>query len=195
MIRLLQAGRQRRVPWKNGGGQTAEIMVWPAGSGFDDFDWRLSCATVAASGPFSLFPGVDRSLAVLSGAGVTLELPGMAPIRLTPDSAPLPFPGDLACNATLVAGVITDLNVMTRRGRYHHVMMLGHGRGRRDWGSHEGFGVVHAGFGSLRCQLDGQDYALALGDTLIIGLPAPSSVEIMTETRWLGITLTPSRSP
>ncbi len=193
MIRLLRAESQRRVPWKNGGGETAEIMIWPEGSGFDDFDWRLSRATVATSGPFSEFPGVDRTLAVLSGAGVTLELPGMAPIRLTPESPPLPFPGDLACNATLVAGVITDFNVMTRRGRYHHEMMLGEGRGRRDWGNREGFGGIHAGFGPLSCRLGDQDYALGAGDTLIIGLPAHSSVEIDTETCWLGITLTPGR--
>lgn len=191
MIRLLRAEDQRRVPWKNGGGETAEIMVWPPASGFDDFDWRLSRATVAASGPFSLFPGVDRSLAVLAGVGVTLEFPGMAPVRLTPDSPPLPFPGDIACTATLAAGVITDLNIMTRRGRWRHVMMLGEGRGRRDWGAGAGFGIIHAGFGPLQCRFDGREETLASGDTLIIGLPAASSVEIDTETRWLGITVTP----
>lgn len=44
-------------PWKNGGGETAEILAFPAGAGFDDFSWRISTAIVAASGPFSAFPG------------------------------------------------------------------------------------------------------------------------------------------
>ncbi len=194
MILLLRAESQKPVRWKNGGGETAEIMVWPTGSGLDDFDWRLSRATVAASGPFSFFPGVDRTLAMLSGRGITLELPGMAPIRLTPDSAPLPFPGDLACNATPVAGVITDLNVMTRRERYQHTMTLYEGRGRRDWGASQGFAAIHAGFGPLRCHSEREHYELGTGDTLIIGLPAASSLEIETQTRWLGITLTPSKT-
>ena len=55
------SARQFR-PWKNGGGETAEIAVSPAGAGFDDFDWRISTAIVAQSGPFSGFPGVDRVL-------------------------------------------------------------------------------------------------------------------------------------
>ena len=43
------AARQSR-PWKNGGGETAEIVVWPPGAGFDGFDWRVSTARVAQDG-------------------------------------------------------------------------------------------------------------------------------------------------
>ena len=56
------------MPWKNGGGTTIEIAVSPHGAGLDDFDWRVSMAHVASHGPFSLFPNIDRTLAVLSGA-------------------------------------------------------------------------------------------------------------------------------
>ena len=58
------------TPWKNGGGITREIVCWPPGSGLDDFWWRASVATIDAAGPFSAFPGVDRTIMLLEGAGV-----------------------------------------------------------------------------------------------------------------------------
>ena len=50
------------APWKNGGGCTTEIAIAPPGASLDAFEWRISLATIAASGPFSAFPGVDRTL-------------------------------------------------------------------------------------------------------------------------------------
>jgi len=59
------------VPWKNGAGSTTEIAVFPQDAGFTDFDWRVSLATIGADGPFSVFPGVDRTLALVEGHGGT----------------------------------------------------------------------------------------------------------------------------
>lgn len=108
------------MPWKNGAGETVEIAVFPAGASVDDFDWRISMATVASDGPFSIFPGVDRTLSILSGSGMVLAIADAEAVPLTRDSQPLPFAADVAVNATLTGGPITDLNVMTRRGRFHH---------------------------------------------------------------------------
>ena len=77
-------------------------------------------ARVEAGGPFSLFPGVDRTLSILEGEGIVLDIEGREQVTLTGASAPHSFPGDAVTNAELVAGPITDLNVMTRRGRYGH---------------------------------------------------------------------------
>ncbi|OJT17017.1 hypothetical protein BO221_47220 [Archangium sp. Cb G35] len=57
------------MPWKNGGGVTREL--WKLPHPFDParFLARVSIATVGASGPFSVFPGVDRTLMILEGAG------------------------------------------------------------------------------------------------------------------------------
>lgn len=112
----------RVTPWKNGGGETAEIAVFPENAGLDDFDWRISMATVASNGPFSAFPGVDRTLSVLEGAGIVLEVEGHAPATLTPACLPYPFAADAAAGACLLDGAITDLNVMTRRGRFSHLV-------------------------------------------------------------------------
>ena len=44
------------------------------------------------------------------------------PLLLTMASPPLPFPADVPVNATLPDGAITDLNVMTRRSHFRHVV-------------------------------------------------------------------------
>jgi environmental stress-induced protein Ves len=110
------------MPWKNGGGTTTEIAVSPAGAGLDDFDWRVSMARVESGGPFSLFAGVDRSLAIIDGDGINLTIGGAIPVGLDERSQPLPFAADVETHATLVGGPVTDLNVMTRRGKASHHM-------------------------------------------------------------------------
>ncbi|WP_192182706.1 HutD/Ves family protein [Mesorhizobium amorphae] len=121
-MRILRAADYRVMPWKNGGGTTTEIAVSPEGAGLDDFDWRVSMARVEAGGTFSSFAGVDRTLAVLGGEGITLDIAGWAPQKLTSASAPFSFPADVATGAELIAGPITDLNVMTRRARMTHAV-------------------------------------------------------------------------
>lgn len=116
-MRIIRRTDCRTMPWKNGGGETTEIAIAPEGASLDTFDWRVSMARVASDGPFSVFPGIDRNLTVLEGAGIVLEPHGSAATRLTPDSPPYTFPGDLPLDARLVDGPILDLNVMTRRGR------------------------------------------------------------------------------
>jgi hypothetical protein len=119
-MRILRAADYKVMPWKNGGGTTTEIAVSPDGAGLDDFDWRISMAKVETSGPFSSFAGIDRTLSVLEGEGIVLDIAGQPPAPLTTASAPLAFSGDVPTGAALIGGPITDLNVMTRRGRMAH---------------------------------------------------------------------------
>jgi len=118
-MRLMTAGRHRVMPWKNGGGSTTEIAVFPENAGLADFGWRVSMATVASDGPFSAFPGIDRTLSILSGEGLDLIVDDV-PVRLTPQSPPHPFAADVPTRATLIGGTVVDLNVMTRRGAFGH---------------------------------------------------------------------------
>ncbi|MBN0683270.1 HutD family protein, partial [Pseudomonas aeruginosa] len=53
------------TPWKNGAGETREIICVPAPDA--PFLWRASIATLQADGPFSPFPGVDRVITLLAG--------------------------------------------------------------------------------------------------------------------------------
>lgn len=102
-------------PWRNGGGETREILSWPAGQ--SDFDWRASIATIAADGPFSRFEGIDRSITLLSGDGVHLQGAEGIDHRLTQAGMPFSFSGDVVILATLLGGETTDFNIMTRRGK------------------------------------------------------------------------------
>src|SRR5690606_34168292 len=89
-------------------------------AGLDDFGWRISMATVATDGPFSSFPGIDRTLSILSGAGIQLDIAGRPRILMDSGSEPCLFPADLATSARLIDGPVTDLNVMTRRSLFRH---------------------------------------------------------------------------
>ena len=113
---VLRAAGRVAVPWKNGGGLTREVAVHPCGSGLGDFDWRISIAEIAAAGPFSVFPGIERRMAILSGR-LALMIDGRAPLTLVAESPAVEFPGDAAAFAEPERGPVTDLNVMTRRAR------------------------------------------------------------------------------
>jgi len=161
---ILLNDNHRRMPWKNGGGETVEIAVSPEGAGLADFDWRVSMATVATDGPFSVFPGIDRTLSILDGEGMTLFIEGRAPERLTQASEPLPFAADAPTSATLIDGTITDLNVMTRRGRYAHSVRRVSVDGNSEIAFKGGTSLVLCHRGNV--EIDGT--ALAAGDCLLI---------------------------
>ena len=108
------------APWKNGGGSTTEIAASPPGATLDNFDWRVSLATIAHDGPFSLYPGIDRTLALIDGYGAVLDVNGETRFFLGEDEPLIEFPGEAVVTATLNDGPTTDLNVMTRRSRCHH---------------------------------------------------------------------------
>ncbi|GAA5233168.1 HutD family protein [Verticiella sediminum] len=102
-------------PWRNGGGETREIVCVPAGADMAEFDWRLSVATIARTGPFSAFPGVDRVITLLEGEGVVLRsTDGLIEHALTAPLVPYAFSGDVAMDCELV-GACMDFNVMVRR--------------------------------------------------------------------------------
>jgi environmental stress-induced protein Ves len=100
-----------RQPWKNGKGVTVELARAEAEGALL---WRLSMATVAEDGPFSLFPGIERNLTVISGPGFRLVGGGVA--LECPPLHPVAFPGDVALSAHGTArGASDDFNVMTAR--------------------------------------------------------------------------------
>ncbi|MGW0664772.1 HutD/Ves family protein [Streptodolium elevatio] len=103
-------------PWRNGGGDTREIAYSP-GEGHG-FRWRASVATIAADGPFSAFPGVDRTITLLAGDGVTLSADAVPAHELVRVGEPFSFSGDLPIRASLGGGACRVLNIMTMRGAW-----------------------------------------------------------------------------
>lgn len=149
--RLLRAAERSAVPWKNGGGITREVAVSPAGSAFGDFDWRVSIAEIGVAGPFSLFPGVDRRMAILEGR-LSLSIDGKAPLTLSRDSAAVSFPGEVPVFAEPLGALVTDLNVMTRRARCSAALTRRTERGRAALGPGTGTRLLIARTDlSVRC--------------------------------------------
>lgn len=108
------------APWKNGGGSSTEIVIEPPGASLHNFDWRVSLATIAHEGPFSVFPGIDRTLALVDGPGLTLDIDGVRHVLLDIDDGVLAFAGEAAVLATPHDYPTTDFNVMTRRDQCQH---------------------------------------------------------------------------
>ncbi|GAB2878554.1 HutD family protein [Paraburkholderia jirisanensis] len=124
-IALVPAASLVAAPWKNGGGVTREIAAYPPGAALDAFVWRVSVADVAQAGPFSRFAGIDRTLVLLSGAGMLLDETGDAgdigdaqlhTHALTKPFDSARFTGEANIDARLVDGATRDFNLMARRG-------------------------------------------------------------------------------
>jgi environmental stress-induced protein Ves len=101
--------------WKNGLGQTREIAVQPSADGSTGFLWRVSIAEVTSAAPFSAFPGVDRVIALLEGAGFRMTLDAGHVHALTTPFAPFAFPGEATVEVQLADGPTRDFNLMVRR--------------------------------------------------------------------------------
>ena len=89
---LVRADSVAPQAWRNGGGQTRELLAWPAGG---DWKLRISRADIDADGPFSAFPQVQRWFTVLRGAGVVLKFADFERTLKIGD-APLHFDGAAA---------------------------------------------------------------------------------------------------
>jgi len=171
------------MPWKNGGGQTIEVVISPATATLDDFDWRISMAHFATPGPFSLFPGIDRTLCVLGAHAVRLAVAGQPELTLDAHSAPFTFPGDVAVNAAPVGGAVDDLNMMSRRSRYRHRLT----RHRMTAASNvplQGETIIALPRGSdIVLQYGGSSVTAPDGDTVIFERTGAHSVEIAPRHR------------
>ena len=107
------AQRHTRMRWANGGGWTTEIVAEPSGR---QWEWRMSVADVEAAGPFSLFPGVDRTIALISGAGFALTINGGDEVIIDVPYEPFDFAGDATTSCRLIDGPVQDINMMTSQG-------------------------------------------------------------------------------
>lgn len=107
------------MPWKNGQGTTLEVAREPApeDGGGADFLWRLSIAEVAQSGEFSLFPGYDRTITLIEGAGMRLAFAEAPEKTIDRPFVPFDFSGDWHCRCTLLGGPVRDFNLMFDRRR------------------------------------------------------------------------------
>ena len=162
--RLIAPREFRRMPWKNGGGHAAEIAAWPPAR-HEDFAWRVAIAEIERDGPFSAYPGVDRTFVLLEGEGVVLVHDDIE-IALTVPNEPYHFPGDSACMCRLVGGPSRAYNLMVRRDRARGTLVVAD-RAAAVTGPFR-FGVCYAASGASECLLPGHaPIGLAPGTALV----------------------------
>ncbi|HEX3638647.1 MAG TPA: HutD family protein [Paraburkholderia sp.] len=165
------------APWKNGGGVTREVAAFPLHAGLDIFTWRVSIADVAQAGPFSRFAGIDRTLVLLSGAGMLLDETGDTDVHAVKTHAltqPLDiaqFAGEARIDARLVDGATRDFNLMVRRGAAVGETEVWRGATQRTLSAD--VVLLFCASGSLQVALrgDAQPRALEADDTLRIDTP------------------------
>lgn len=156
-------------PWKNGGGSTTELAAFPQDSSFDGFQWRLSVAEVGSDGPFSIFGGVDRTLALLQGSGMRLFPMNQAEVLITPERPAYQFTGEVAITAVLLEGPTKDFNVMTRRSTCRHLFRIEAVNGEIAVRKAANWTILFVAKGEIGATgSEGQGWNLCLYDTLIM---------------------------
>jgi len=114
--RVIPAADYRRERWRNGLGWTREILRLP-----EQGDWqlRLSIAEIEKDAAFSSFPGIERELVLLHGAGLRLRFADGRCVTLLPPYQRLRFAGEEELAGELVDGATRDFNLMWRRADLH----------------------------------------------------------------------------
>lgn len=163
---LLEAAKREPQSWKNGGGRTSDVVVFPAGSGIEDFAWRISIADVEADGPFSLFPTVERHIAMLAG---TLRLRfDDHEHMISVGDAPFSFSGASPVEGLPIGGPARDLNLMVRSDRYDgRLRVVGPGCFRAGTPV-----AVIVALGVAALTVNGVEFKLGAEDALLLSGPA-----------------------
>ncbi len=170
-VEHLRADDVRAQPWKNGGGVTRELAVWPAGARLErgDFEWRISAALIRQAGPFSAFPGLERILVLTHGAGLILEHgDAAARARLRPFE-PYRFAGAWPTTCAPTAGAAEDFGVMFRSDRWRvdvEALALGRRRAREGIGAGHAFAHVLGGAVTARVAGEEEPFVLDPGESL-----------------------------
>lgn len=115
LTELIAANNFKRMPWKNGKGETIELIAIhdPLSN---ELVCRLSIASVTLDGDFSDFSGCKRTLMMIAGNGIALSHQSQEahiPIQtLTRQYQYCSFDGGWKTKAKLVDGPITDFNII-----------------------------------------------------------------------------------
>ncbi|WP_120296388.1 HutD family protein [Paraburkholderia sp. BL23I1N1] len=194
-ITLIRGADLVAAPWKNGGGVTREVGAFPAGAGLDAFTWRVSIADVAQAGPFSRFAGIDRTLVLLSGAGMLLDetdAGGAHSVQTLALTQPLDiaqFAGEAQIDARLVNGATRDFNLMVRRGAAVGETEVWRGATQRTLSADVVLLFCASGSVSVTLGGEGQPHVLQADDTLRIDTPSALSCTVEGADALLAISI------
>lgn len=177
---ILASSSYRRVPWKNGLGSTLEIATDAAQPG-GAWTWRLSFAEVPARAPFSSFPGIDRHIAVLDGAGMTLERAGQR-IRVPREGMAFAFAGEEPVIGEPAGNGVRDANLMLDRARWRGSLEIARVASVREICIDSELSLIHLSeWGEAAiCSVRDESSVLPTGSTLLCSGPAHIRAELGT---------------
>jgi len=180
-MRHLRPEDYRVMPWKNGGGVTTEIAIYPedAGPSGAGFTWRVSIAEVTVDGPFSRFPDYDRHIMTIAGKGMMLEAEGHGAIDLSQRFVPREFSGDWDVDGKLIDGPVRDFNLMVARERAKGGLTVETLSDRRRHAAEDDTLLLHVlegdGIAEARVIAEGDTLVLSAGESISV---TPSSAEL-----------------
>ena len=117
MLTILSPETFKTIPCKNGLGHTTELAI-NSGGNLDNFNWRLSIASVVNDGDFSNFSGYQRNLVLIEGEGLILDHRNGDIDELTNLLDIAHFDGGSKTHGSLVNGGIKDFNIMTNENSF-----------------------------------------------------------------------------
>jgi environmental stress-induced protein Ves len=118
-IEIITADQLRPQPWKNDGGVTRQLAIFPSDATLETCLWRVSAAEISAPGPFSTWEGYDRILMLTEGGPLRLIQTGTGAEQCLEPGARLYFAGETPYTAELPGGPVRDFNLMLARKRAH----------------------------------------------------------------------------
>jgi environmental stress-induced protein Ves len=138
----------------------------------------MSLAEVTQSGPFSDFAGYERTLMLVEGYGIELDIEGGRRARLDRPHEPFVFDGGARTHCTLLGGAVKDLNLMVAREHARgSVRILGdQDRGRLALDA--GTTLAYALRGAFRMHLDGVEIELQTDELLQVDEARGHDLEI-----------------
>ena len=169
------------MPWRSGLGTTVEIVRQNI-RGTEDFAWRISMATVVTDGSFSCFNNYDRTLLLLEGNGISLDITKnetaqSETIDLTKLLQAAHFRGDDPTFATLHNGPIMDFNIMTHRDHCNAEVVCGHEPEESYIAIDCDIAFIYCVTGELSVESEsGEKWTLAEGFTLQVTKPAEQNL-------------------
>ena len=166
-VKLLRHGTYNRKPWNNGGGTTQDVWLRPGTASQGGFDIRLSLASIDTDGPFSSFPGIDRTITQVAGAPFVLDFGDTVEHRMEM-LRPLSFDSVQTPSSRLIEGAASAFNVMTRQGKWTHQVSIVHGGEPLDLPvPRKGIAVLHVVRGNW--QVEAGDRVVAeMFDTVVV---------------------------
>ena len=182
MTRLPYTG-YAEMRWKNGQGITREVCRFPDS---EQYDWRISVATIRDDGAFSRFSGYLRNISVLEGEGMFLTLDGKRSALIAPFQA-TDFNGDSNVFCEVVGGPLLDFNVIYRGDTTRAtVRWMRSG----EWQHPQGTLLIFNAGHTLDVTVNGERHTLQHYDSLWLDSPAAIAVNAGSDTLFACVTLT-----